>query len=113
MRPTHEVLDLTYTEEEGQGVMHGTYEECQKFVAQQSDYFMYRIIPIIDKKSHIPDDDTNNTDNIELLDNILTQMTNSLSELKEETEKLEKELNAARKELVRLSDKLYRNLLNL
>jgi hypothetical protein len=43
MKPTHVVLDLVYTEDEGQECFYGSYEECQEFVASQSDYFMYRI----------------------------------------------------------------------
>ena len=39
------VLDTTYTEEEGQECFRGTLMECEYFVAEQSDYFMYKILP--------------------------------------------------------------------
>lgn len=38
------VLDLTYLPEEGQECFHGTREECDEFVASQSDYFMYEVV---------------------------------------------------------------------
>lgn len=48
MKPTHVVLDLVYTEEEGQECFYGSYSECQEFIAtQQSDYFTYKIVPNI------------------------------------------------------------------
>lgn len=45
---THQVLDLTYLPEEGQECFCGTIEECQDFIATQSDYFMYRIVPLLE-----------------------------------------------------------------
>jgi hypothetical protein len=40
----YEVLDLTYTKEEGQSIFKGTYEECEEFIEQQSDFTgMYEI----------------------------------------------------------------------
>jgi hypothetical protein len=33
----YEVLDLTYTKEEGQTIFRGTYEECEEFIKQQSE----------------------------------------------------------------------------
>ena len=45
--PTHEVLDLTYHPDEGQGCFAGNQQECNDFVSEQSDYFMYRVVPII------------------------------------------------------------------
>lgn len=43
---THEVLDLHYLPEEGQGCFVGTLKECEEFVATQSPYFMYKIVPM-------------------------------------------------------------------
>jgi hypothetical protein len=40
----YEVLDLTYTKEEGQSIFKGTYEECEEFIKQQGDSVsMYEI----------------------------------------------------------------------
>ena len=40
----YEVLDLTYTKEEGQSIFKGTYEECEEFIKQQGDFVsMYEI----------------------------------------------------------------------
>lgn len=35
---THKVLDLIYTEEEGQVCFVGTIQECMNFVEEQNDY---------------------------------------------------------------------------
>lgn len=44
---THEVLDLHYTPDEGQGCFVGTKEECEEFVVQQGmTHFMYKIVPM-------------------------------------------------------------------
>ena len=47
MAHTHEVLDLHYHEDEGQGCFSGTYLECLHFIADQTPHFMYKIAPII------------------------------------------------------------------
>jgi len=44
--PTHLVIDFTYFEDEGQEVFEGSYEDCQAFICKQSDYFMYKTVPI-------------------------------------------------------------------
>lgn len=46
-RATHEVLDLHYHPEEGQGCYCGTYEECLAYADTQSPRFMYEVAPII------------------------------------------------------------------
>jgi len=53
-RKTHEVLDLHYHEDEGQGCFDGTQQECEEFAATQSPSFMYKVIPMTEKqiKSH-------------------------------------------------------------
>lgn len=43
---THEVIDLFYTEDEGNGVFVGTFKECNEFIESQTDYFTYRIVPM-------------------------------------------------------------------
>lgn len=43
---THLVLDLAYLPEEGQDVFSGTKQECDDFVASQSDHFMYKVVPM-------------------------------------------------------------------
>lgn len=44
---THEVLDLHYHEDEGQGCFVGTLEECNEFVSQQGiSTFMYKVVPM-------------------------------------------------------------------
>ncbi len=45
-RKTHEVLDLHYMPEEGQGCFDGTYQECMEFAATQSPFFMYKVVPL-------------------------------------------------------------------
>lgn len=45
MKPKYQVLDLHYHPEEGQACFWGTLEECEEFVATQTPYFMYKIIP--------------------------------------------------------------------
>lgn len=47
MKATHVVLDLVYLPEEGQECFSGSLQECQDFVSKQSDYFMYKVVPII------------------------------------------------------------------
>jgi len=44
MKKTHEVLDLHYHEDEGQGCFDGTREECEEFAATQSPSFMYKVV---------------------------------------------------------------------
>lgn len=46
---THEVLDLTYLPDEGQECFAGTLEQCNEFVAQQTQGCVdtYQIVPII------------------------------------------------------------------
>ncbi len=41
----YEVIDLIYTEEEGQAVFQGAYEECQAFIADNGGYGM-KILPV-------------------------------------------------------------------
>lgn len=43
---THLVLDLHYTEDEGQDVFVGTHSECEDFASEQSPYFMYKVVPM-------------------------------------------------------------------
>lgn len=43
---THKVLDLHYTEEEGQECYTGSLEECEFWVSFQSPEFMYQIVPL-------------------------------------------------------------------
>lgn len=43
---THEVLDLHYLPEEGQGCFDGTKEECEAFALTQSPHFMYKVVPM-------------------------------------------------------------------
>lgn len=48
--PTHEVLDLVYTEDEGQSCYEGSHDECQKFINEQGGAtFMFKIVPIVNK----------------------------------------------------------------
>ena len=44
---THEVLNLVYHENEGQECFEGTLEDCEKFVAEQGNDFLYNIVPKI------------------------------------------------------------------
>lgn len=46
MKKTHEVLDLHYHEDEGQGCFDGTLQECEEFAATQSPFFMYKVVPM-------------------------------------------------------------------
>lgn len=49
-RPTHEVLDLVYHEDEGNSVFEGSEQECQDFITEQGGAtFMYEVKPIIKK----------------------------------------------------------------
>lgn len=51
-QPTHEVLDLVYTPEEGQACFSGTEQECYDFIQQQgSATFMYKVVPIVHKNA--------------------------------------------------------------
>lgn len=43
---THQVLDLHYHPEEGQGVFDGTLQECEEFAATQTPTFMYKVVPM-------------------------------------------------------------------
>lgn len=43
---THKVLDLHFTEDEGQGCFAGTRKECEDFKATQSPGFMYEVVPM-------------------------------------------------------------------
>lgn len=46
--PTHQVLDLVYTPDEGQECFSGTMEECYNFIKEQGPFtFMYKVVPII------------------------------------------------------------------
>lgn len=47
MAITHRVIDFVYTEEEGNIEMYGSLEECEDFIASQSDYFTYQIQPLL------------------------------------------------------------------
>ncbi len=42
----YNVLDLMYHPEEGQECFQGTMDECQNFLKEQSDFFMYKIVPV-------------------------------------------------------------------
>ncbi len=44
---THQVLDLVYLPEEGQGCFVGTEKDCHDFVEQQGGAtFMYKVVPM-------------------------------------------------------------------
>jgi len=43
---THEVLDLHYLPDEGQGCFDGTEKECYDFIETQSPHFMYKVVPM-------------------------------------------------------------------
>lgn len=46
-KPTHIVLDLVYTPDEGQECFSGTEVECYEFIQQQGGAtFMYKVVPI-------------------------------------------------------------------
>lgn len=47
MKKTHLVIDLHYTEDEGQSCFAGTQKECNEFAATQSPYFMYTVVPML------------------------------------------------------------------
>lgn len=59
---THQVLDLHYHENEGQGCFDGTQKECEDFAAKQTPHFMYKVVPMSkeeieshpDNKNHEP-----------------------------------------------------------
>jgi len=44
IKKTHEVLDLHFHPDEGQGCFDGTREECENFAATQSPHFMYKVV---------------------------------------------------------------------
>ena len=44
---THEVLDLHYHPDEGQGCFAGTLQECEEFAATQTPHFMYKVVPML------------------------------------------------------------------
>lgn len=50
-KPTHEVLDLVYHEDEGNVAFQGTQKECLDWVDEQcmsgSAHFTYEVVPII------------------------------------------------------------------
>jgi hypothetical protein len=47
MKPTHQVLDLVYTSNEGQECFEGTEHECYEFIKHQGGAtFMYKIVPL-------------------------------------------------------------------
>ncbi len=51
MKPTHKVLDLVYTPDEGQECFEGTEEQCYDFINKQGDAtFMYKVVPIVNSK---------------------------------------------------------------
>jgi len=51
MKPTHQVLDLVYTPDEGQECFEGTEQECYDFIQQQGGAtFMYKVVPIVHKQ---------------------------------------------------------------
>lgn len=43
---THKVLDLVYHQDEGQDCFAGTRKECEEFIRKQTDYFMYKVVPM-------------------------------------------------------------------
>jgi hypothetical protein len=50
VKPTHVVLDMMYTEEEGQESFHGSYQECEDFIIEQNQHLCvntYKTVPII------------------------------------------------------------------
>jgi len=52
----YEVLDMCYTEDECQTCFVGNYKECQEFIQEQGGMVvMYKIVPIIKKKSSLQD----------------------------------------------------------
>lgn len=53
---THQVLDLHYLEDEGQGCFDGTKEACEEFAATQSPEFMYRVVPMTQEEIKIHPD---------------------------------------------------------
>lgn len=51
IRKTHQVLDLHYHEDEGQGCFDGTREECDNYITEQSKHsfassFMLKVVPM-------------------------------------------------------------------
>lgn len=54
MRKTHKVLDLVYTEDEGQDCFAGTEQECHDFINDQGDAtFMYKVVPMTKEEYEI------------------------------------------------------------
>lgn len=45
---THIVIDLVYSEEEGNQVMTGTLKECEEWVAKQG--FGYKVVPMTEEE---------------------------------------------------------------
>ena len=62
---THQVLDLHYRPDEGQGCFVGTREQCEDFAARQSPAFMYHVVPLTGQEIDAY------PDNIELRKNIV------------------------------------------
>lgn len=52
-KKTHQVLDLHYHADEGQGCFVGTEIECQEFAATQTPYFMYKVVPLTKEEIEI------------------------------------------------------------
>ena len=51
-KKTHVVIDLVYTEEEGNEVFEGSYKECHDWILnEQGMSFMYQVVPIINSES--------------------------------------------------------------
>ncbi len=53
---THQVLDLHYTPDEGQGCFDGTQKECEEFAAKQTPHFMYKVVPMTKEEIEIHPD---------------------------------------------------------
>ena len=64
LKKTHEVLDLHYHEDEGQGCFDGTLQECEDFAATQSPFFMYKVVPMTKEQieSHPDNQEPNSTE---------------------------------------------------
>jgi hypothetical protein len=50
---THQVLDLHYTPDEGQGCFTGTKMQCEEFASSQSPSFMYKVVPMTKEEIEI------------------------------------------------------------
>ena len=53
LKKTHKVLDQTYTPEEGQECFAGSFEQCNDFISKQSDFFMYKVVPLMENEVEI------------------------------------------------------------